>query len=69
MKKLNVKSGDASGTVNSTCSPNILSLDAFVKLKIRQLVIIPADIVQMDTPWMDSGEKSQPQSETCVEDN
>lgn len=42
----------------STCSPDILSLDALVKLKILQFIIIPAVTVHMDTPWMDSVEKT-----------
>lgn len=51
-------SSGASGAVNGTCSPDIFSLDALVKLNIWQLAIIPVVTVQMDTPWMDSGEKN-----------
>lgn len=42
----------------STCCPDNLSLDALVKLTIRQLPIIPVAMVQMDTPWTDSGGES-----------
>lgn len=37
--------------------PDILSLDALVKAKTWQRSIIPGVTVQMDTPWMDSGQK------------
>ena len=40
----------------STCCPNILSFDAFLKLIVLQLDIIPVVTVQMVTPLMDSGE-------------
>lgn len=40
-----------------TCSPDILSLDALVKLKVRQFINMPAVTVHMDTPWMCSAWK------------
>lgn len=46
-----------------TCRPDILSLDALVKLMIRQFTIIPAVAVQMDTPWMNSAGKILLESE------
>lgn len=59
VKRLN----NSCGTVYSTCIPDILSLDAFLKVNIWQLAIIPAVAVQIDTPWMDSGEKNISKSE------
>lgn len=43
--------------VTCTCMPDILSLDPFVKPRIRQFAIIPGVTVQMDMPWMASVEK------------
>jgi len=40
--------------VDCTGSPDIFFLDALVKSKLRQLLIIPALLVQTDTPWMGS---------------
>lgn len=53
--------------VDGTCCPDILPLDAFVKLKIWQFTIIPVLTVQTDKPWMDSvGEYSHINSNILV---
>lgn len=42
-----------------TGNPNSFFLDDLVKARLWQFVIIPALVVQMDTPWIDSTTKKE----------